>query len=212
MKKKILDKIAAASLEELMDIDHIDSVDWIWVNRELYRDFFYNLQLDQEIDDDVIEAVLSEINDDEMYSALKQPFQQKGFVSVSQILFASFDKGYKPTKDIKTFIFVKGRYYRKLITVHFRELEWILKAMAIDTMIKMGTDYKSVKEAYQDLYEENTRILEDLLTNGSYEYLTAKWEYDAKSNQLYFYRSGEMFHEWNQNATLSRYAEYTRSK
>lgn len=208
MKAFILEKIGKTSLENILDIDDFKDIDWIWVNREIFRDILYNLGFDKEFEEKDLEKFLYEIEDKEMIHVLIPIFNKKGYMCIDQQTFSNLEKEYKPTNDIKTTIFVKEKYYRKLSIKQINNYNWILKAMAIDTYFRMGLDYKNLKETYEELYMENTRILEDVLSLGEYNFLTGVWRFIKKTKELYFYKSGEFYNSWSEGEVHSKFEEF----
>ncbi|QEK12805.1 hypothetical protein FQB35_10975 [Crassaminicella thermophila] len=207
MKRIILERISKASLNKILDIDNFKDIDWIWVNREIFRDILYNLDLDREFEEEELEKFLKDIEDEVMIKELLGPFKKEGYLSLDQNLFANLEKGYKPTLDIDTIIFVKEKYYRKLFIKQINGYNWVLKAMAIDTYLRMGLEYNSLKETYEELYNENTRIIEDLLSTNEYAFLNGVWKFEKKTKELYFYKSGEFYNSWTEGEVNSRFEE-----
>ncbi|MEW9121068.1 MAG: hypothetical protein AB2421_00060 [Thermotaleaceae bacterium] len=206
MKNKILEKLKMSSLEEILDIDNFEELQWIWVNREVFLDIVLNLKLDELLGEDVLDEI-HKIEDEEILRALILPFEKKGYLPMNQLLFGSMEEGFKPTEDIKTIVFVKESKYKKISIHMVRRYEWLLTAMAMDTYFRMGLDYKSLKEAYEDLYEGNSRLIEDLLTEGEVAYLAGSWKYIRKTDELYFYKGSEFYNSWTEGETRSKFQE-----
>ncbi|QXM05472.1 hypothetical protein [Crassaminicella indica] len=206
MKKYILEKISNTLLSKIFHIASFEAVDWIWVNKEIFKDLLYNLDLDKEFDEKILDSFLEAVDDKEIINALINPFQKEGYTPINQWLFANFEKGYKITEDIETIIFVKEKYYRKLLIRAMHQYSWILKAMAIDTY-KMRIDDKSLKEIYEELYDENTRIVEEILSKGQYEFLIGVWKFIQDTKELYFYKAGKFFNSWSQGEVDAKFEE-----
>ncbi len=206
MSKRILESIRAASLETILDIENFEAFDWIWVNRELFPDIVLNLKLDEVMGEGALDQIY-QIKDEEIFTVLEEPFQKKGFLPMHQLIFANLEEGYKPTEDIPTVIFIKEKKYKQLSIALAKQYEWVLKSMAMDTYFRMGLDYTSLQETYQDLYEENSRMIEQLLSTGEVSYLTGKWKYIRKTNELYFYRANEYHSSWTEGESQSNFRE-----
>ncbi len=208
MKDQILQRIAAASLNHILDIEDFKNIEWIWVNREIFKDILYNLKIDEALGEMAVEKFLNEIEDKEMIKALLSPFQDKDYLPINQYQFSNLEKGYKPTEDIETIIFVKNKYYKKLSIQQISQYGWILKAMAIDTYFKIGLEYKSLKETYEDLYQENDRILEEILSKREYHFITGVWKFRSESKELSFYKQGEFYNSWSEGQADATFNEY----
>lgn len=210
IKDKIFKAISRKPLEKIFDVDSIEDLDWIWVNREIFRDLCNNLKLDQEMGEEKIEEALKHTDDEEMIRWLSEAFQKRNYVLMNQFQFARLEKGYRPTKDIDTVIFVKHAYYRKLFIHLMRQYDWMLKAMAMDTYLKMGLDDKNLKEIYEEFYEGNSRIIEEIFEKGEYSYLKGTWKHISKTDELYFYKSKEFYGSWTEGEVLSKFEEQIR--
>ena len=206
MSKEILDSIKGASLEAILDIEDFEALDWVWINRELFPDIVFNLKLDEAMGEGALEQLL-EIKDEEIFKVLEEPFRQKGYLPMHQLIFANLEKGYRPTEDIQTVIFVKEKKHKQLSIALAKEYEWVLKSMAMDTYFRMGLNYTCLKESYEDLYEGNSRLIEQLLSEGEVSYLTGKWQYIRKTNELYFYKTDEYHSSWTEGEALSKFRE-----
>ncbi|AOT69089.1 hypothetical protein [Geosporobacter ferrireducens] len=206
MSKKILESIKGASLEAILDIEDFTTLDWVWVNRELLPDIVLNLKLDEVIGEEALEK-LQQVNDEEVFKVLEEPFRQKGYLPMHQLIFANLEEGYKPTEDIQTIIFIKAKKYKQLSIILSKQYEWVLKSMAMDTYFRMGLEYDSLQETYEDLYEGNGRMIEQLLSEGEVSYLTGRWQYIRKTNELYFYKVNEYHNRWTEGEALSKFRE-----
>jgi hypothetical protein len=207
LKAFILEKIAKASLKEIFDSNSFEDIDWIWINEEIFRDILYNLDVDEEVEEEIIDNFLGNIKNEEMVHVLLKSFEEEGYILIDQHLFANLEKEYKVTEDIDTFIFIKEKYYTKLFIKGINHYRWMLKAMAIDTYLKMGLDYKSLKETYEELYDENTRIVEEVLTTGEYRFSTGIWKFIKKTKELYFYKMGKFFNSWSEGEVDAKFEE-----
>lgn len=207
MKNLILEKISAAPLEKILDINNFENINWIWINREILRDILLNLEFDKMFEEEALEKSMGEIEDAALVQALHGPFKEKGYAPMDQYEFAYLAKGYKPTMDIETTIFVKGKYRSQLLIRQNNAYAWMLKAMAIDTYLRMGLDDKSLKEIYEELYEGNSRILQEILSVGEYVFSSGKWKFIKKINELYFYKAEKFYYAWAEGEVLSKFEE-----
>jgi len=208
LKNSIIEAISSASLEQILDTNNLDKLECTWVNQEIFSDIIYNLKLN--VDDDQLDKVLKDISTREVFDALIKSFRKQNYMVMNQHLFSFAEKGFKPTKDIETLIFVKEDLYRKLLIKLMNEYSWILKAMALDTFFKMGTDYSSLKETYRDLYEDNSRIIETLLSNEEHRFLTGYWILERKTKELKFYKAEEFYQSWGEGEANSRFEEHIK--
>ena len=206
MTNIILEAISTATLEQILDTDHLDKLEWTWVNQEIFIDIVYNLNLN--MDDDQLTKILKDTSNEEIFEALIKTFKKQGYMVMNQYLFSLGEKGFKPTKDIVTLIFVKEVLHRKLLIKLMNEYSWILKAMALDTFFKMGTDYSSLKETYRDLYEDNGRIIEAVLSDQEHKFLTGSWLLERKTTELKFYKGKEQYQSWGEGEATSRFEEH----
>ncbi len=209
MKDKILSALSQVeNLEKVLDIEKLEQHEWLWVNRGEFLNMCYNIGLDKEMTEEEIEMAIGKIEDHEIFEILTNSFGKRSYIPMDQFQFARLESGYKPTLDIETAIFVKEAYYRKLLIRLSKQFDWMLKAMAIDTYVRMGLDYKSLGEVYGDLYEENMRIIEDVFQKGEYTFHTGTWKHAIKTDELYFYKSDEFFCIWAEGAVNSKFEEY----
>ncbi|WZL74274.1 hypothetical protein QBE52_05925 [Clostridiaceae bacterium 35-E11] len=211
MKDIVLEKISTAALEKILDINNLENIHWIWMNREILRDTLLNLELDKMFGEESLEKCIDEITDEEFVQALLPSFKGKKYFPMNQYEFAELEKEYKPTTDIETTIFVKDKYKRQLLIRQINEYAWMLKAMAIDTYLRMGLDYKTLQETYEELYEENSRILQDILWSGEYVFSSGKWKFIKKTKELYFYKVDKFYHAWAEGEVLSKFEEMINS-
>lgn len=209
MKDKILSTLTQEeTLEKILDIDRLEDHEWVWINRDIFLNICYNIGLDAEMTETEIEDALRQTEDYEIIEILTEAFRKRDYIPIDQFQFSRLETGYKPTTDIETAIFVKEKYYRKLFIRLSKAFDWMLKAMALDTYFRMGLDYKSLKEVYEDLYEGNMRILEDVFRKGEHTYLVGTWKHVRKTDELYFYKSDEFFCSWAEGAVSSKFEEH----
>ena len=145
-----------------------------------------------------------------MINSVDKPFKSKGYLPMNQILFSMAEKGFNPTKDIETTIFVKEKLYKKITIKLTNEFSWMLKAMAVDTFFKMGTQFQNLTELYNELFEDNTRIIETILSGEEHTYLTGRWKFERKTKELLFLKSEEIYQRWGEGEAEARFREASR--
>ncbi|RBP35928.1 hypothetical protein [Garciella nitratireducens] len=204
----IKEKLQQATLEEILDRKDIHSLDWFWVNRDIFEDILKNIpKFDYYEQEEEIKKYLNSIKDEEFIDFLRYEIETRGFIEISQNLFAKLDKEYRIMEDIQTWIFIHENYYNKLWIQKYNELEWVLKAMAINTYQRLDYPYDSLEETYQELFENNIRIIEEITDKGKYVLESGKWILNEKEGTLRFYKNGKIFYEWGKGEVESRFEE-----
>lgn len=204
----IKNSLEKAKLEEILDRKDIHSLDWFWINRDIFEDILKNIpDFDYYTQEDETKKYLNSIQDEQFIDLLKEEIEKRNFIEVSQSLFAKLDEDYRVIEDIKTWIFVGENYYNKLWIKKYNELEWVLHAMAINAYQKLDYPYASLEETYKELFEDNTRIIEEIVNAGEYTLETGKWIFDREENTLAFYKNKKIFYEWGEGEVESRFHE-----
>lgn len=175
--------------------------DWVWVNQLVFQDIFYGLNESEEIE----EFILEDVNEQEIFKVLEEIFSQYQYIRINQHLFSTWEKEYKPTKDIETIIFVKDNIYRKICIDNFNKYKWFLKAIAIDTFYKINSAFNNLNDCYKDMYEDNYRIVEDILSLQNYQYVSGNWEYVSKDNVLLFTKNNKLVNIWTEEEANCQY-------
>lgn len=189
------------SIEDIFNTEK-DS-DWIWVNKTIFSDLLYGLgyYLDNEE-----EEILEQLGEEEVYALLEETLKPR-YIRVNQFLFSTWEKEFKPTKDINTIIFVKKEIYQRMSIYCQNTYGWFLKAIAIDTYYKINSEFESLKECYEELYCDNYRIIEDILSTDNYQYLSGYWQYVSKENMLHFIKNEKFMNSWTEQQAESFYQE-----
>ncbi len=200
--------------------DHIESLDineifetseefgWIWVNRTVFSDIFYSLGF--EVEEDENEAAIFEaLDENEVFDILEKTFKKSGYVRVNQFLFSNWDLNFKPTRDMGTIIFIKKEFHQKISIYCQNKFGWFLKAISLDTYFKVNSEFPSITECYEELYEGNYRIVEDILSYKNYQYMSGKWEYVPSDGILLFYKGSKFMNSWTEQEAESFYNEVT---
>lgn len=204
----IKNSLEKATLEEILDRKDIHSLDWFWINRDIFEDILKNIpDFDYYTQEDETKKYLNSIQDEQFIDLLKEKIEKRNFIEVSQSLFAKLDEDYRVIEDIKTWIFLRENYYNKLWIKKYNELEWVLHAMAINAYQKLDYPYASLEETYKELFENNTRIIEEIVNAGEYTLETGKWIFDREENTLAFYKNKKIFYEWGEGEVESRFHE-----
>jgi hypothetical protein len=208
IKKHVYSSLAKASLEEVLDITDVHNLDWFWINRDIFEDILKNIpDFDYYAMEDEVNVFLNRIKDEEFIKPLREGIERRGFIEIAQEFFAKIDKDYRVIKDIETWIFIKDSYYNKLWIKRFNELEWVLKAMAINTYQRLDFPYSSLLETYRELFESNNRIIEDILLRGEYVLEGGKWILNEKMGILTFYKNNKAFYEWGEGEVEFKFDE-----
>ncbi len=192
--QKIIEK---SDLDQLFNLN-IKNEEWIWVNRDIFLDIASNtLEYDSIDEEDLIQKVNS-IPEDTITKILNNKFKEAGWVSINQRLFEKLVDDFESTKDIETYIYASKRFYSKKIIRITNELSWIFKAMAVDTYQHLGLENKTLIEIFEEYFNENGMIMEEILLTGKYKFNVAVWEFDSKTNLLEFYKMDERYRQWSE--------------
>ena len=208
IENTIKDRLKKATLEDILDRRDIHSMDWFWINRDIFQDILKNIpNFDYYEQEETIKKYLNSIKDEEFIHLLRFEIERRGFIEISQSLFGKLDENYRVIEDIRTWIFVGENYYNKLWIRKYNELEWVLKAMAINTYQRLDYPYDSLEETYRELFENNTRIIEEITSTSEYALESGKWIFNEKEETLTFYKNKKIFYEWGKGEVESRFEE-----
>lgn len=208
IEQEIYNSLAQASLEEILDIKDINNLDWFWINRDIFEDILKNIGLkDYDQREEEIIAFLNTMKEEDFIKLLRNEIEKRGFIESSQDFFEKIDEDYRVLEDIETWIFIKESYYNKLWIKKCNELEWVLKAMAINTYQRLDFPYSSLLEGYKELFEDNNRIIEEILKNGKYVLESGKWILNDKLSSLIFYKHNKIFNEWGEGEVEFKFDE-----
>jgi len=205
MNKKVMD-IKRLNVEKIMtdrtleDMFQVDfkNQEWVWVNRDIFFDILYNaIEYDAE-DEENLKEEIKNTDDDVFSKVLTDKFKEIGWVSVHQKLFENLVDDFIATKDIETFIYMSKRFYAKKIIQKMNELSWVLKAMAIDAYQHLALENKTLIQIYEEYFNENGMIIEEILITEQYKFNSGTWKLDRESNSLEFYKMRERYHQWSE--------------
>lgn len=199
----IKERLLNSSPEQIFAFD--EQPEWIWVNQTMFLDMVYNLGID--IPEEEEFDLFDHIEQEKIFNLIEVRLKKIGYIRINQHFFAKWEKGFIPTEDIETIIFVRRDYYNKIGLYFQRKYEWLLKAMAIDAFFKVGGDYSSLKECYEDNFSENFRIIEDLMSLKTYRFFAGSWEFVSKDNTLLFIKEGQLMNVWAEGQAESFFNE-----
>lgn len=194
MKIKPLELLAPYSVEDLFG-QALHYEKWIWVNEETLMDLFMEV-LDYDSYDEKI--LLEEISlaKQEILDSIKEKLRKAGWIKVSQRAFEELNSDFNATEDIETHVFLERGYYMSLMVSTMRQLEWALRAMAIDTYQHLNAEGTSLKEIYKENYQENFMILEGFLAREDYEKGMGEWRFSWPSQTLTFFKNHQEHRQW----------------
>jgi len=203
--KSNIDKL---NIERVFDL----SENWIWFNKSLFSDILYALnekldfiEEDENGEEGDPDAYLADIDEGEIFDLVEEELKEYDYIRINQNLFSTFCQDYKVTKDIETILFVKKSYYIKMSIWLHKEFDWLLKAMAIDTYKKSSHNFKEFKACYEELFAENYRIIEEVLSGRSYLFEENIWTYIHKTGSLEFEKAGQIARIWTKGEAESYY-------
>ncbi|MCR1899572.1 hypothetical protein NSA47_11350 [Irregularibacter muris] len=198
-KERVIESLQKASLEEILDREDIANLDWFWINRDIFGDILKNISgFDYYEQEEEVTELLKSMKDENYIQLLRPEIENKGFIEISQQLFAKLDQDYTIVQEIDTWIFIKESYYNKLWIKKSMELEWVLKAMSIDIYQRFDMPYSSLKETYKELFENNNRVIEEIVETKQYVLDSGKWKLSETETVLTFYKKEKKFYEWSQ--------------
>jgi len=201
--------IKSSTLEDIFQMN-FDNAEWIWVNRDIFFDIVYNvLEYDSVVEEDLKREVRI-MDDDVFVKNLNYKFKELGWTLVNQKLFEELVEDFISTKDIETYIYVNKRFYTKKIIKKTNELNWILKAMAVDTFQQLALEDKNLIQIYEEYFNENGMIIEEMLLTGEYKLNVATWKLDTKSNLLEFYKLEERYSQWSEGNSNFMFNELSK--
>ncbi len=182
-------------IEDLFQVD-ISKQRWIWINKDIFIDILQNvIEYDSFNEEELIHEIKN-ISEDRVIQSLNEKFENIGWMSVDQKLFESLCEDFVATKDIETFIYVDKKVYTKKILKKVNELDWILKAMAVDTYQHFGLENKNLTEIFKEYFNENGMIIEEILRTGEYKFNALTWKLYEESNLLEFYKMNQRYRQW----------------
>ncbi|KAB3534456.1 hypothetical protein F8154_08550 [Alkaliphilus pronyensis] len=204
----LIDLIDKNSVEELFDTS-TNEINWIWLNEEIFTDIINNASKAQDYSNDYSSLTLDNINKNAFIELIRKKFKAIGWIEVNQILFTEIEESFIPTTDIETFVFVSRGYFITRMNRLTDELEWVYKAMAIDTYQQLLPE-EELEAIYNEYFYNNYMLLEDLIVKGEYKLHQGKWQYNKKNKTLIFYKNNKQRKQWAEGSTISIYNELNR--
>lgn len=201
--------IEKSNLEQLFNVD-LTKQQWVWINRDVFIDIVYNVLEYDAVKEDDIEQKMNTVSEKIIIKILTSKFKEIGWIPVNQILFGSLVEDFIVTKDIETFIYSNKKFYTKKIIEKTNELNWIFKAMAVDCYQYLDIEDKPLVEIFEEYFNENGMIIEELLLTGEYKFNIATWRLDKKSNLLEFYKMDERYRQWAEGNTNFMFNELSK--
>lgn len=210
IKEFNIERILKNNLVENMFHVDFTKEEWIWVNRDIFFDIIYNVLEYDSVDEEELAKEIETIGDNVFFNILEYKFKEIGWVSINQMLFEKLVDDFVSTKDIKTFIYINKKYYTRKIIDKTNELSWILKAMAIDAYQHLALEDKSLVQIYEEYFNENGMIIEEILVTGKYDFNVATWRLNKNSNILEFYKTKERYSQWSEGNSMFMFNELSK--
>lgn len=191
---KIVNLLEQSELTELLNTD-FKMNRWVWLNREMFTDMVLNVLEYDDVDETMIFDAINEIKEVIIIDIVRKKMKSLGWLEVSQKVFHELERGFNITHDIETYVFVEKKLYMTKILQKLQEMQWILKAMAIDYYQHLSEN-NNLQKVYEELFNSNDMIIEELLLTGEYKKNTGLWKYNKKLNAMYFYKNGKNHRQW----------------
>ncbi|NLK73340.1 MAG: hypothetical protein GX285_10010 [Clostridiales bacterium] len=204
--KWLKENIKELDIKEIFDIS--DETEWIWVNKTVFADIFYSLGFEPENEEE--DEGFQELDEEVVFSILEDVLKEYDYIRISQHLFSSWEKNFKPTKDMITVVFVKKSLYRRMSIECQNNYGWFLKAIAADTYFKVNQEFSGLPACYEELYKDNYRIIEDILSLQDYKYISGHWQYIPKDKVLLFYKGSKFMSSWTKQEAETFYEEMSK--
>lgn len=197
------------NVEELFQVD-ISKQTWVWINRDIFIDILQNvIEYDSFNEEELIHEIKN-ISEDRVIRSLNEKFGNIEWITVDQKLFESLCEDFTSTKDIETFIYMDKKVYTRKILKKVNELDWILKAMAVDTYQHLGLEDKNLIEVFKEYFEENGMVIEEILLTGEYKLNVLTWKLYEENNLLEFYKTDERYRQWAEGNAIFMFNEISK--
>ncbi len=192
---KIIELLEKSQLSDLLDGDFQDNR-WVWLNKDTYQDLVLNV-MDYSLEEELeVFSAIKGIKDSVIIDIVRAKMKDIGWIEVNQRIFQELESGFKPTSDIETYVFVEKKHYMSMMISKLKELQWILKAMAVDYYQHISPEGSSLQRIYDEFFNNNDMIIEELLLTGEYRKTPALWKFNKKTNSIYFCKSGKIHRQW----------------
>src|SRR5690554_8010006 len=125
VKQWIIDSIKNASLEEILDRRDVDTLEWFWINRDIFKDILRNISnFDYDSYESQADQILASLEDQAFIHLLRGGIEKRNFIEIPQSLYAKLEQDYRVVEDIETWVFLKESYYNRLWIKMFHKMEW----------------------------------------------------------------------------------------
>lgn len=208
MEFNLIDRVKEASLEMLLGKGY-EGEQWIWLSRDLLKDFIGNILDYDSFDDQELEEAVTE-HQEELFTLMIKKLKEAGWVSISPKLFAVIHRDFPGTTDGEISIFLQRQYYLTHVMSKIRAWEWCLRAMAVDTYQQLNPEGISLESIYEEHFSNNYRMLELLLEGQRVSHLHGTWRIDLGTHLLYFYKGGKELRQWAETHGNSVFKELSQ--
>ncbi|MBM7614886.1 hypothetical protein [Alkaliphilus hydrothermalis] len=209
IKFNLVEAIKDCDLETLFGVD-LKKEQWVWLNAEIFPDLIMNItDYDSYDDDEELMEAIRGLSEAEFINIVATKMNEKDYMLVNQYLFEKLEGGFNVTDDIKTYIFVEKKYFMLKMIGKLKELEWVLKAMAVDSYQHI-TPEKKLRAIYEEDFYENMMILEELLIHNKYEKFNCVWRVIPETQALVFYKNEKQHRVWAEGNANFIYNELSK--
>ncbi|WP_026476132.1 hypothetical protein [Alkaliphilus transvaalensis] len=190
----LTEAIKDCNLEKLFGLD-FNKEEWIWVNNEIFADLAMNAIDYDSYDEKELVDEINKISETELIKIVRDKMKEIGWTEVNQLLFEKLEDGFNATKDINTFIFAKKKFFMLKMIAKMKELQWALKAMAVDAFQHLTPEIQ-LRTLYEEDFEDNFMILEEFLISGQYKKNNCVWKVMPENGALVFYKNNKQHRVW----------------
>lgn len=210
IKLNLVEAIKNCDLETLFGVD-LKKEQWVWLNSEIFSDLIMNItDYDSYDDEEELMEAIRQLSEVEFINIVAAKMKELDWMMVNQYLFEKLEEGFNVTEDIKTYILVDKKYFMIKMIGKLQELEWVLKAMAVDSYQHL-TPEKSLKSIYDEDFHENMMILEDILIKSQYEKFNCVWRVVPETQSLVFYKNEKQHRVWAEGNANFIFSELSKS-
>jgi len=195
IKLNLVESIKNCDLGTLFGVD-LAKEQWVWLNAEIFPDLIMNItDYDSYDEEEELMEAISELSEGEFINIVANKMKEIDWMLVNQYLFEKLEEGFNVTEDIKTYILVEKKYFMIKMIGKLKELEWVLKAMAVDSFQHL-TPERTLKSVYEEDFHENMMILENIMISGKYEKSNCVWRVVSETQSLVFYKNEKQYRVW----------------
>ncbi|NTW72463.1 MAG: hypothetical protein HGA49_09510 [Eubacteriaceae bacterium] len=190
---RIAELIGSVTMEEIFGYNNLSDLDWVWINRDIFRDIIMAADKKDELEEAEMDEFLRLISDEDFIELVESELTLKGFIKLQSKRYKQLESEFREF-PIETWIFVNRRYLSKLLIKYNEEHYWILQAMSLD-LNKYHEE--GMKYIYTEYFENNSRILEEIAVTGTYQEEMLKWKLDLTKNVLECSYKGNKISQWS---------------